>query len=80
MVIAQSNDASAKGCALISATAQEARSLGTLAILRQIEWAKRDGYSHLYLGYWIDGHRKMDYKRRFRPLEHFDGRQWRRAG
>ncbi|WP_253460947.1 arginyltransferase [Pseudoxanthomonas mexicana] len=60
--------------------AQEARSLGTLAILRQIEWAKRDGYSHLYLGYWIDGHRKMDYKRRFRPLEHFDGRQWRRAG
>lgn len=54
------------------------RGLGTLAILRQIEWARRDARSHLYLGYWIAGHAKMDYKRRFRPLEGFDGRQWRR--
>ncbi|MBZ0087290.1 MAG: arginyltransferase [Thermomonas sp.] len=53
------------------------RGLGTLAILRQIEWARREGRSHLYLGYWIDGHRKMDYKRRFQPLERFDGRAWR---
>lgn len=53
------------------------RGLGTLGILRQIEWAHREGRSHLYLGYWIDGHRKMDYKRRFQPLEHFDGRGWR---
>lgn len=56
---------------------EAARGLGTLAILRQIEWARRDGRQHLYLGYWIDGHRKMDYKRRFRPLEAFDGRRWR---
>lgn len=56
---------------------QGARGLGTLAILRQIEWARRDGLEHLYLGYWIDGHGKMDYKRRFRPLEAFDGRRWR---
>jgi arginine-tRNA-protein transferase len=55
-----------------------ARGLGTLAILKQIEWARRDGHSHLYLGYWIAGHDKMDYKRRFRPLEGFDGRSWRR--
>ncbi|WP_149195027.1 arginyltransferase [Luteimonas suaedae] len=53
-----------------------ARSPGTLAILRQIEWARREGRSHLYLGYWIAGHGKMDYKRRFRPLEAFDGRGW----
>ncbi len=52
-------------------------SLGTLAILRQIEWARRDYRAHLYLGYWIDGHHKMDYKRRFKPLEMFDGRGWR---
>jgi arginyl-tRNA--protein-N-Asp/Glu arginylyltransferase len=32
----------------------------------------------VYLGYWIAGHDKMDYKRRFQPLEGFDGRQWRR--
>lgn len=53
------------------------RGLGTLAILHQIDWALRDGRQHLYLGYWIDGHGKMDYKRRFRPLESFDGRRWR---
>jgi len=56
---------------------QSARGLGTLAILRQVEWARRDGRRHLYLGYWIAGHGKMDYKRRFRPLEGFDGRRWR---
>ena len=54
------------------------RGLGTLAILRQIEWARRDGRSHLYLGYWIADHRKMDYKRRFQPLERFDGHGWAR--
>ncbi|MEG3193016.1 arginyltransferase [Lysobacter sp. D1-1-M9] len=54
-----------------------ARGLGTLAILKQIEWARREQRSHLYLGYWIQAHAKMDYKRRFRPLEAFDGRSWR---
>lgn len=52
------------------------RSLGTLAILSQLEWARRDARAHLYLGYWIDGHRKMDYKRRFAAIETFDGREW----
>lgn len=52
------------------------RGLGTLSLLRQIEWAQRDGRTHLYLGYWIGGHAKMDYKRKFRPLESFDGRRW----
>ena len=56
---------------------QAARGLGTLAILQQIDWARRDGRRHLYLGYWIPGHVKMDYKRRFQPLEQFDGRAWR---
>jgi leucyl-tRNA---protein transferase len=50
---------------------------GTLAILRQLEWAARERRRHLYLGYWISGHDKMDYKRRFQPLEGFDGRRWR---
>ena len=52
------------------------RGLGTYAILRQLQWAAEEGRSHLYLGYWIAGHAKMDYKRRLRPLEAFDGRQW----
>ncbi len=53
------------------------RSLGTLAILQQLQWARRESRRYLYLGYWIDGHHKMDYKQRFRPLEEFDGRRWR---
>jgi len=49
--------------------AESARSLGTFAILKQIELARRRGMPWLYLGFWIDGHPKMDYKRRFQPLE-----------
>jgi leucyl-tRNA---protein transferase len=56
------------------------RGLGTLAVLRQIEWARQERLDHLYLGYWIEGHRKMDYKSRFRPLEAFTGREWRLLG
>jgi len=52
------------------------RSLGTFAILQQIDWARREALAHVYLGYWIRDHRKMDYKRRFRPLEAYDGRRW----
>ncbi len=48
---------------------ESARSLGTFAILQQIELARRRGVAWLYLGFWIDGHPKMDYKRRFQPLE-----------
>ena len=53
-----------------------ARSLGTFAILQQIQWAQRERRAHVYLGYWIDGHEKMNYKRRFNALEAYDGRQW----
>ncbi|MDR3385657.1 MAG: arginyltransferase [Rudaea sp.] len=49
--------------------AETARGLGTFAILRQVELARERGLPHLYLGYWIAGHPKMDYKMRFRPLE-----------
>jgi arginine-tRNA-protein transferase len=48
---------------------ETARSLGTLAILQQIALARRRGVPWLYLGFWIDGHPKMDYKRRFKPLQ-----------
>jgi arginine-tRNA-protein transferase len=45
------------------------RGLGTFAILQQVELARRRGIPWVYLGFWIDGHPKMDYKRRFRPLQ-----------
>lgn len=59
---------------------QQARGLGTLAILRQIELARARGLPHLYLGYWIDAHQKMDYKARFRPLELLRANGWVVAG
>ncbi|MEO7478317.1 MAG: arginyltransferase [Lysobacteraceae bacterium] len=55
---------------------EQGRGLGTLAILRQIEHARRNGLEFLYLGYWIAGHPKMDYKARFKPLQELDGAGW----
>jgi len=49
--------------------AEHSRGLGTYAILRQIELARERNLPHLYLGYWIAAHPKMDYKVRFQPLE-----------
>ncbi|AFJ01799.1 Arginine-tRNA-protein transferase [Methylophaga frappieri] len=54
----------------------ESRSLGTLAILKQIELARQQGKTYLYLGYWIAESQKMNYKTRFSALQFFDGR-WR---
>lgn len=55
-----------------------ARSLGTYMILDHIRHAEDMGLPHAYLGYWVKGSEKMDYKRRFMPLEVLDGGQWRR--
>jgi len=52
------------------------RSLGTYAILWQIEEARRRGLPYVYLGYWIRELSKMAYKARFRPLELFRDGQW----
>ena len=57
--------------------ALSARGLGTLAILRQIEWARSSGRRWLYLGFYIQGHPKMDYKRRFGPAEVLVDGRWR---
>jgi arginine-tRNA-protein transferase len=54
------------------------RSLGTYAILRQIEEARGQGLAYLYLGYWIGSCRKMSYKDRFRPVEAWIDERWRR--
>jgi leucyl-tRNA---protein transferase len=54
----------------------EARSLGTLMILDHIERAQKLGLPYLYLGYWVEGSRKMDYKGRFRPQERLMPQGW----
>ena len=53
------------------------RSLGGYAILRQVQRAREEGRPYVYLGFWLDGHPKMAYKRGYRPLEYLDGAHWR---
>ena len=55
------------------------RSLGTYVILDHIARAERLGLPHVYLGYWVDGSPKMDYKRRFLPQERLGQDGWQRV-
>ncbi|MCT4656785.1 MAG: arginyltransferase [Cohaesibacter sp.] len=45
------------------------RSLGTYIILNHIQRAIEHEWLYVYLGYWVKGSAKMDYKTRFQPLE-----------
>ena len=56
---------------------QDARGLGTFAILNQLRLAQEHALPFLYLGFWIDGHPKMHYKTRYRPLEVLRDGAWR---
>lgn len=49
---------------------------GMTAILWQIYEAKKHGLQYLYLGYWINGCRKMSYKDQYRPIEAWNGKKW----
>jgi len=58
---------------------EESRSLGTFLILDHIARARRMGLPYVYLGYWIDGSRKMDYKARFLPQQRLAPSGWLRV-
>ena len=55
------------------------RSLGTFMIFDHIERANRMGLPYVYLGYWVAGSRKMDYKGRFLPQERLMPSGWSRV-
>ena len=57
---------------------EDARSLGTQMILDHIAEAKRRKLPYVYLGYWIEGSGKMNYKSRFRPIEALRAEGWTR--
>jgi leucyl-tRNA---protein transferase len=52
------------------------RSLGTFMILDHLRRAKAMGLPYLYLGYWVDGSKKMAYKARFTPQERLLPQGW----
>ena len=57
----------------------EYRSLGTFMILDHIARARSMGLAYVYLGYWVRGSRKMDYKGRFLPQERLAPEGWLRV-
>lgn len=59
--------------------AHEARAgLGNFIILDHIRRAARMGLPYVYLGYWVEGSERMQYKVRYRPLERLGRDGWER--
>jgi len=55
---------------------EHARSLGTYMIMDYVRTAREAGLPYVYLGYWVRGSDKMDYKIRFSPLEALTQNGW----
>ncbi len=55
-------------------------SLGTYVILDHIRLARESGLPYVYLGYWVPGSPKMDYKVRFSALEIYRDGAWQDLG
>src|SRR5438067_8169493 len=58
---------------------QASRSLGTFMILDHITRAREMRLAYVYLGYWVEGSRKMGYKGRFLPQERLTPHGWTRV-
>jgi arginine-tRNA-protein transferase len=52
--------------------------LGNFIILDHIRRAVEMGLPYVYLGYWVEGSARMQYKVRFRPIERLGPAGWQR--
>jgi leucyl-tRNA---protein transferase len=50
--------------------------LGTYIIADHILRAAKSGLPYVYLGYWVEGSARMQYKTRFRPIERLTASGW----
>jgi arginine-tRNA-protein transferase len=50
--------------------------LGTFIIMDHIQRTAEAGLDYVYLGYWVDGCRRMEYKTRFQPVERLGPDGW----
>lgn len=81
LVAAALTDVLANGLSMVYSffdTEPAHRSLGTFMILDHIRLAKKLGLPYVYMGYWVKGSPKMDYKTRFRPQEQLTMTGWQR--
>ncbi len=53
--------------------------LGNYIILDHIRRAAEEGLGYVYLGYWVEGSDRMQYKIRYRPIELLGRDGWRRV-
>ncbi|MCB5426259.1 arginyltransferase [Altererythrobacter sp. CC-YST694] len=58
----------------------ERSGLGNYIILDHIRRAAENGHPYVYLGYWVEGSPRMQYKVRYRPLELLTPDGWVRMG
>ena len=50
--------------------------LGNFIIMDHIMRARDSGLPYVYLGYWVEGAARMQYKTRYRPLEKLTPGGW----
>lgn len=82
LVAACLTDVMADGVSLVYSFFDPGRakdSLGNFIILDHIDLVQALGLSYVYLGYWVDGCRKMAYKTRFEPTDVLIGGLWQRV-
>jgi arginine-tRNA-protein transferase len=58
-------------------TYDKSSSYGTYSILWLINWCIEKKLEYIYLGYWIQESKKMNYKTHFKPFELFINNEWR---
>ncbi|NRA87830.1 MAG: arginyltransferase [Rhizobiales bacterium] len=57
----------------------EKTSIGKYLILDHIRYSQENKLPYVYLGFYIDGSKSMEYKNQYQPQEQFDGTEWQKA-